>query len=451
MRLPRESQTGSRIAFVGKRKNLRAPFSILTFRHRNGMVTEMKRKSFVLLAAMMLLTIGCFGSSAGEGLLPTLTDIIGTAMPSFGEALQRYPDEAEEYPDGSTKELYRNVSEDDFSMFGVYLENHGAALGDYEVNGSMLSAVIQVKGNTLHVDFDYKKAETYVAYSAGTFDSWLKNAKDHLSAAKKQAEEGKTEEAAAEILQIPLYTEYGPASELLNENTAILNSLKAYYEPFKTVGNIVKFGRYEQDNITENGLEEIEWIVIDVQEGKSLLLSRYVLDAQAYDSVSVKKGTVWEDSSMRKWLNDDFLNTAFNSVEQSEIFLTEVDNSREQDYDKWHNNSVTEFNHTMDKVFLLSYAEANKYLGAGQPDLDEAGLMKTRAAMTAYAEKRGAFGKSTKGYKTADGLDAVQWWLRSPGNNSSFTACVTSSGYIWDDYTVYKYGAVRPAIWLKVQ
>ena len=42
-----------------------------------------------------------------------------------------------------------------------------------------------------------------------------------------------------------------------------------------SVGDIITFGHYEQDNNLDNGAEPIEWIVLDVQDGKALLLSKY--------------------------------------------------------------------------------------------------------------------------------------------------------------------------------
>ena len=42
-------------------------------------------------------------------------------------------------------------------------------------------------------------------------------------------------------------------------------------QSFDTIGGIVTFGRYEHDGNEENGPEEIEWIVLDVQDGKVLL------------------------------------------------------------------------------------------------------------------------------------------------------------------------------------
>ena len=44
-------------------------------------------------------------------------------------------------------------------------------------------------------------------------------------------------------------------------------------QDFRTKGNIVTFGHYEQDNDAGNGAEKIEWIVLDYDE-KDLLLKK---------------------------------------------------------------------------------------------------------------------------------------------------------------------------------
>ena len=77
----------------------------------------------------------------------------------------------------------------------------------------------------------------------------------------------------------------GHASPYPEDQTNDSTQEKDSKEEFKTVGNIVTFGRYEQDNKTENGPEEIEWIVLDYDEKnqKTLLLSRYGLDAKRYN------------------------------------------------------------------------------------------------------------------------------------------------------------------------
>ena len=189
---------------------------------------------------------------------------------------------------------------------------------------------------------------------------------------------------------------YVRSDHLVTDKTSMkadLHSQESEESESLQVGSIVTFGRYEQDNNTANGPEQIEWIVLDVQEGKSLLLSRYALDVQPYNTEFVN--TTWQTSTLRKWLNEEFLNSAFTAHEQTCILLTDVDNSREQGYGVWN---TSDGENTQDKVFLLSYAEANKYLNV---TYDNVNNMKSRVAPTAYAIQRGAYTFSN--YKTEDG------------------------------------------------
>lgn len=47
-------------------------------------------------------------------------------------------------------------------------------------------------------------------------------------------------------------------------------------------GEIIKFGKYEQDNNLENGKEDIEWIVLKAEKDRALVLSKFALDVQPY-------------------------------------------------------------------------------------------------------------------------------------------------------------------------
>ena len=78
------------------------------------------------------------------------------------------------------------------------------------------------------------------------------------------------------------------------------------------------FGSYEQDNITSNGPEEIEWIVLDKQDGKILLLSRYIL---------FKDGSAardWFHNPIRSQLNSDFFSISFTPSEQERICTVSI-------------------------------------------------------------------------------------------------------------------------------
>ena len=220
-------------------------------------------------------------------------------------------------------------------------------------------------------------------------------------------------------------------------------------EDFLTVGNVVTFGHYEQDADESNGPEPIEWIVLDVQDGKALLLSKYVLDAKPYYT----EGTdiTWETCTLRSWLNDDFLNAAFAEKERSAILLTEVDNSKAQGFD-WTtirlSNLAVSGNNTQDKIFLLSWAEAEKYLETAVRDSDNPDKVypKAQAAPTEYAARNGAVA-----YKTAEGDAAWWWWLRSPGSMQLIAANVSSDGSLSRSRVDGERGCVRPAFWLNLE
>ena len=89
----------------------------------------MKRSGMIrrIIIALMIITFlsGCLEGLA-EGILPSLTENTGTAMPSITEALQRDPDSETENADGSVTEYYANISSTDYETFSVYLQEQGA-------------------------------------------------------------------------------------------------------------------------------------------------------------------------------------------------------------------------------------------------------------------------------------------------------------------------------------
>ena len=49
------------------------------------------------------------------------------------------------------------------------------------------------------------------------------------------------------------------------------------------VGDYLVFGHYEQDGNRINGREPVEWQVLEVKDGKALIITRYGLDVYEYD------------------------------------------------------------------------------------------------------------------------------------------------------------------------
>ena len=212
--------------------------------------------------------------------------------------------------------------------------------------------------------------------------------------------------------------------------TSDVTGLKMPGKEFRTIGNTVTFGRYEQDHDPDNGTEAIEWVVLDVQDQKSLLFSRYALDAKPYHHTSEE--VTWESSSLRAWLNDGFLQSAFSGEEQKLVLLTAVSNGPDQGCGDWNADGG---NNTQDRVFLLSYQEAFfRY----------AGFTGTHAA-TDEAIANGAW---TYSEYQKDGRETACWWLRSPGRSLRDAAYANLDGSRAfcraNNHTV----GVCPAIWV---
>ena len=193
------------------------------------------------------------------------------------------------------------------------------------------------------------------------------------------------------------------------------------------IGDIITFGAYEQDNNDENGKEPIEWVVLSIDEEKVLLLSKIGLDIKPEEESKKKKQTKelhWDNSRIRAWLNDEFLNSAFSATEQDRILLTEVDNGRKQGYMGLLSNGEN----TEDKVFLLSYKEFHDYV---EDDLKV-------CVPSAYAQARGE----------ASGQFRKFWGLRTKYDKFNFEE-IDSKGSI-SHLNGGKVTLVRPAIYVKL-
>jgi DNA-binding beta-propeller fold protein YncE len=199
------------------------------------------------------------------------------------------------------------------------------------------------------------------------------------------------------------------------------------------VGDYITFGSYEQDNDTSNGPEAIEWLVLDKQDDKILVISKYGLDAKPYNKEYTD--ITWEKCTLRSWLNDDFYNAAFNADEKKTIVQTEVSADKNPEY------STNPGNDTTDNVFLLSITEVNKYFSSDST---------RQCAATDYAIEQGAW---TSSEYTVDGKATFCWWLRSPGGNQGHAAYVYFAGsvYHYGDFVSHDDACVRPALWINLE
>ncbi len=211
------------------------------------------------------------------------------------------------------------------------------------------------------------------------------------------------------------------------------------------IGGRVTFGSYEQDGNTDNGAEKITWIVLDKTDNKALLLSEYGLDYMIYDGSFASNTTysTWETCSLRKWMNETFINSAFTEDELSAIEIVKVRAEKTNGFDTDPGND------TDDRIFALSYNDANVYFQSNE---------ERRCKPTNIASSNTAY-KDDKGYGF--------WWLRSPGHDRRYATLVDEEGVIrelfvdgFDDITRivngysgydWNYGnaTARPAMWVR--
>ena len=191
----------------------------------------------------------------------------------------------------------------------------------------------------------------------------------------------------------------------------------------KEIGDYIAFGNYVPD-----GNEFITWIVLN-KEGNNrfMLISNQCLDSIPYHDERVE--ITWESCKLREWLNNDFLQAAFNAEEQAMILTTTVPNC--------DGGADTE-----DKVFILSEKEALELFADDEERVTDA---------TLYAESCGIY--VNQGLLSDKGIGKVDWWLRGGAEepNIDMTEWVSVYGETRWNMPVDEEGiGVRPVIWVEI-
>ena len=224
------------------------------------------------------------------------------------------------------------------------------------------------------------------------------------------------------------------------------------YRPYCT-GYTHSDGTYQDDNGYYTGntyyfkYEPLKWRVLDASTGlivcdstiDSQAYSNYVLDADGYywgDSNKNHYASNWENSSLRKWLNEDFYNTAFSKLQQDRIQKLTREN-------KSTYSSKYDSNPTSDKITLLSYWDAlnTSYGFSSSYNTDDTARQRKG---TDYAKCQG-LGVGTSGNSL--------WLLRS-SNESHLASGVFDDGWTYisysDGYVNNTYSGIVPALNLSV-
>ena len=212
------------------------------------------------------------------------------------------------------------------------------------------------------------------------------------------------------------------------------NELETEEERFKgiEVGQTLEFGRYYstiKDGIAEK--DNIKWKVLDIVDDSALLMSCEILKNMQYHEFW--NAITWETCSLRKWLNNDFYDLAFDDSEKEYIKIVDIQNTGNE-----FSGIVQDFV-TKDRVFLLSIDEAEKYF-------DQFNLMMTVG--TEYAKDEGLWIS-----KYASSVGYSVWWLRSPGKTQSYASLIHAGGSIGTngDGVATRGNGIRPCIWVKVR
>ena len=225
--------------------------------------------------------------------------------------------------------------------------------------------------------------------------------------------------------------EFDTAIEIFNELGEYQNCKKRIEEikfdnPYLyEMGEKMQIGNYMQNNSTYKS--PITWAVLAKEDNKILLITDKVIECKQY-SESENKST-WDESSIRTWLNDKFLNEAFTPEEQDKILITYVSADENPRFDVYQGAS------TQDKIFILSINEAEKYFNSPKERLCEP---------TDYVLAKRPY------ISNVDGVNSCHWWLRTHGKFDGSSTYVTSTGYTYelgDGVTADQY-CIRPAMWI---
>lgn len=187
------------------------------------------------------------------------------------------------------------------------------------------------------------------------------------------------------------------------------------------VGKIIKFGQYPQG--AQGEIQPLEWRVLAVENGMALLITDKLIDYVCYNESYTS--VTWETSTMRMWMNNDFIRKAFSSGEQKQIATVTNRNPNNPEHGTKGGST------TKDRIFALNIDEAENYFLS---DSDR------KAYTTDYVHKNGTD-------------RSALWWLRSPGNYDRSAVDINNNGHI------HQYGqnvcnnvvAVRPAFWLNLK
>lgn len=215
-----------------------------------------------------------------------------------------------------------------------------------------------------------------------------------------------------------------PQKQITQEDGAIYSVLKNEINWDLNNDVIINGSKYHKTENNYFKYEPIKWRVLHYENSEAFLLADAILDSQPYHSENEEID--WEKSSIRAWLNNEFINKAFSNEENKAINTVELINKDNSKYGTQGGKN------TSDKLFLLSLSEVDE---------------------TEESKEYGFWDKKTRKCKNDNFFEETYfWWLRSPGNSSHDAAGVYYYGWVFGyGYDVQEpAGGIRPALYLNL-
>lgn len=183
--------------------------------------------------------------------------------------------------------------------------------------------------------------------------------------------------------------------------------------------------------------ESIEWMVLNKTTESLLVTTKNIIDAQPFNKT--KRYTSWGQSTVRNWLNTDFLDFSFTETQKNHIITTE---------NITNNESFNEV--TNEKVFFLSTDNVlSEDWGFSTDEFEEDTSRMIEG--TDYAKSQGLYVPQNY-YESTEKSPFSPWWLRTYEYGTITVSYVDEDGQVWknnqycgpseNDYV----GGIRPAL-----
>lgn len=333
-----------------------------------------------------------------------------TAEELFTE-LGDYKDSAERLAETKYTLAVKNFEDGDYESAGVRFR----ALGDYLDSRERRNEAEYTYAEQLAAEGNYQEAILVIRRVHDYKDSEEKPSEYQYKYGEQLFAAGLYKDAKFRFEQAG---DYSDAKERAAE-------MKRLILANSKVGDYLNFGEWEQSSY--GGVSDLEWLVLERSGSHVLLITRDLVEAKPFG------GANWAESELRTWLNGEFMSAAFTDEERDMICQTKLENPDKKSFTGLNNNFGG--GDTVDKVFLLSSKQAEKYFETES---------QRKASYSDWCRKK--LGDAAQ----SDPRKGDNYWLRSVGDRFHI-ASVGTNGIISDD-TRYddKTTGVRPVICIDV-